>query len=883
MATFVWAAAAGGNWSVGANWQVGGVAQAAPPTANDDVLIGSGTGATQQNITVDANSVCQSLDCTGYTGTFTINASITLSIGSGTPGPGNVALKFVSGMTFASGNSSTFFFVSTSATVQTVSFAGPTNINAQLRNVQFTGSGGSWQLTSALNNSSAGANITHTRGTLDTNGQTVSTSTFASSSGLTRTLTLGASSITVSASSSSSWGVTSGGLTLSNNTATVTVTGASGGFFSSSMNWVGLSIVFNGSGSQNINGPSGVFTCANLTRTGTAAKTDTFTYSGTNLVVTGALNITGSSTTSRILATSSVVANTTTWSAGSISLTNVDFMNVTATGLAANAAWTGTSLGDALGNTNITFDTPATQTWNGNTTGSWSTAANWTSRVPLPQDNVVINGLTSGTLTIDMPRVGASVDFTGSTAGHVTLAVSISIYGSWTYVSTLIVTGNFSFNFAGRGAYTITCAGIGPATSTSISAPGGTYTCLDNFVFQNSGAGLNVNNGTFDANGFNVTFFVLSSFGAGATIRMGSGIWSLTGTGSVWNANGSSILVPSTSTIKITNTSVTAKSFVGAGLTYNNLQINGAASAADVTITGANTFNNITGQANAHLTLTSSTTTTISSLASQGTAGNLFVLDASTSGTQATLSYAGSGVISVDFMSIKDIAALPTSRSVGVLIKMTSKSLTGTLTSSGVILSRAIVHRLTSSLTFTGNLIRSITRTAMTGTLSFTGTLLKKAVKPLTGNLTFTGNITKRDNKALSASLTFVGSLLRAIRHGLTASLTFVGSLRRKAVRTLTGSLSFSGTISRLTRRTLTASVSFVTSFVSFIPSRFRPIGVIVSSFTQTTTDSSRASVASPESRDNIETVQSKTNTESVDTNAQSSIVQSDSNERTVD
>lgn len=53
------------------------------------------------------------------------------------------------------------------------------------------------------------------------------------------------------------------------------------------------------------------------------------------------------------------------------------------------------------------FTTAATQTANGTTSFSWSTAARWTSRVPLPQDNVVINNAfgTSQTVTQDMPRI----------------------------------------------------------------------------------------------------------------------------------------------------------------------------------------------------------------------------------------------------------------------------------------------------------------------------------------------------------------------------------------------------------------------------------------------------------------------------------------------
>jgi hypothetical protein len=62
-------------------------------TAAVDVRLGPGSG----NVTINAAAACRSLDCTGYTGTLTHNSSVTLSIGDGTAGAGNVALKFVSG------------------------------------------------------------------------------------------------------------------------------------------------------------------------------------------------------------------------------------------------------------------------------------------------------------------------------------------------------------------------------------------------------------------------------------------------------------------------------------------------------------------------------------------------------------------------------------------------------------------------------------------------------------------------------------------------------------------------------------------------------------------------------------------------------------------
>src|SRR5215207_283203 len=133
------AAAGGGNWSAGATW-VGGVA----PTAADDAVL----NATSGNVTIDSTAcVCRSLNCTGYTGTLTMAASHTLTIGDATAGASNIALKLVPGMTFvpANGTSSVISFASTSATQQTIDSGGKT-----LGRVNIAGAGSSYILTSAM-------------------------------------------------------------------------------------------------------------------------------------------------------------------------------------------------------------------------------------------------------------------------------------------------------------------------------------------------------------------------------------------------------------------------------------------------------------------------------------------------------------------------------------------------------------------------------------------------------------------------------------------------------------------------------------------------------------------------------------------------------------
>jgi hypothetical protein len=101
-------------------------------------------------------------------------------------------------------------------------------------------------------------------------------------------------------------------------------------------------------------------------------------------------------------------------------------------------------------------------------------------------------------------------------------------------------------------------------------------------------------------------------------------------------------------------TSASTKTFAGGGKTWPTLNQGGAGA---LTIQQSNTFTDITDTAQpATITLTSGTTQTVTQFTASGTAGNLITLNASTPGSQATLTDSG-GANSVSYMDIKDIAA----------------------------------------------------------------------------------------------------------------------------------------------------------------------------------------------------------------------------------
>lgn len=131
------------------------------------------------------------------------------------------------------------------------------------------------------------------------------------------------------------------------------------------------------------------------------------------------------------------------------------------------------------------------------------------------------------------------------------------------------------------------------------------------------------------------------------------GVLYLTGSGSVFTATTATGLT-TTGTGKIALDSASGKTFAGGGASYPKLSNEGA---GVITVTGANTFADITNTVQpTGFILPSSTVTTVSTLTLAGTSGSLVTIDSSTGGIQASLSKA-SGSITVSYLDIQDSLA----------------------------------------------------------------------------------------------------------------------------------------------------------------------------------------------------------------------------------
>lgn len=653
--TATWDATAGSKWSTTS----GGAGGSAVPTAADDVFFDAASGAVTITTSGTTTDVCRSLDCTGFTGTLSHAAATTITIGDATAGASNIALKLVAGMTYTLGNANTsaITFASTSATVQTIDYGGKTT-----GSVEFNGNGGSWQYISSHTIGATGI-LTLTRGTLDTNGQTCSWGRFDGSTTNVRALTLGASQITLTGGNVSHWNMNvTTNLTFNSGTSLITVNSTSNTTFTGG----GLTyydVVINSPGGNNMTF-SGANSFRNFTYNGTVGDFNPLPLPvGVTQTCSGTFTATGGSNIRRVRIFTVTPGSTATISAASVSLTNVDFMDITGAGA---ASWTGTSLGDMLGNSGITFTTPRTL-YRVGAGGNWTSTA-WSlssggatgQAAPLAQDDVFVDANASGTINYGggistESNIGKNIDFTGFAGTWSGGTTNISLFGSLTVSSGLTMGSNQSLHFKGRSSHTITTNGKTLSGSTTITAPTGTYTLQDNLTISST---LTLVAGTFTANNFNVscTIFTTSTTTT-RVLNMGSGTWSVTGTGTVWNAGNAtgSTINADTSTIAITDTSASNKTFSSTtGVsTYNNISITVGGAGLVIFSSTTKQFKDFTVTGGAKSIQLQGNLNITGNFNVLGTAGNLVSITSNSAGSARNLSKS-SGTVSADYLSLQD-------------------------------------------------------------------------------------------------------------------------------------------------------------------------------------------------------------------------------------
>jgi hypothetical protein len=656
-----------GNWNDTARWSTssGGAGGASLPRSHDDVVFDSLSNATAYTATVNAitgGNRCKALTVAGpLVGNVTLAGSTALFIHDDITLPATGLTRTYSGAITLTGTGA-----GKTITTNGVTLPSATTIN---------GVGAEWALADALNMGSSA--LTVTNGSFDTADYNLTCGNITSNSSNTRTLDFGSS--TISSVGNFTFGTTettraaltfSAGTSQLNFTDFVVLSGNNQTFYN-------VSYTNTVSGTYTINGAN---TFNNLTvagRTsaglGVLSLTDDQTINGTLTLSAG------TNATMRTFVRSNTIGTTRTLTCAAVaSLTDIDFRDITIAGAAAPVS--GTRLGDCKGNSGITFVAGANKYWNLAAGGNWGGAIGWATssggavsndNFPLAQDTCLFEatGLNSGsTVTVNAGYNIGTLDMSARTTNTMTLATisnAPSIYGNWINGTGVTLTGTGTLIFAGRGSQTITSAGVTFTQPFTIDTPSGSVTLQDAFFpNRNTSSAVILTSGTLDASGYNVTFSgstsgMQSSGAATRAISFGSGTWTFAGSFSAFTATSTNLTVTGTGTISLTS-APSEKTFAGGGLSYSGITVN-QGGAGTLSISGNNTFANITNTATGATTINFGTTTQrVADFTATGTAGNVLTIKGTSATSPCTLIHIGAGDIDIDYVTITGVRAYQT-------------------------------------------------------------------------------------------------------------------------------------------------------------------------------------------------------------------------------
>lgn len=656
--TGTWDATTTTNWSATS----GGAGGVSVPTSADAVIFDSASNATAYTVTCTATQL--------RTGSLTFagpaSGNVTWAGSAPIAMHGNVTLP-ATGMTRSYTGAITLTGSATGRTITTngVSVVSPVTVN---------GVGCGWSLGSAWISASS---FTITNGAFDTANYAL-TGAFVSFGLNTRSITLGSSTIT-STVTPIDFGSTESvraALTFNCGTSTITTSSSASGFNGNNQTFYDVSFTNTSAGTVTI---SGTNTFNNLLFTGitVAGLKNVSVFS--NQTINGTLTLSaGTNATMRTFVRSDVIGTTRTLTCAAFSGTDADFRDIIIAGAAAPVS--GTRLGDAKGNSGITFDAGVPKYWNLAGNQNWSATA-WAlssggspsvNNFPLAQDTAIFESTspaTGATTTINATYNIGTIDMSARTSNTMTLATGTTtpaIYGNWINGTGTTLGGTGALTFAGQGSQTLTSAGRTFTQDIRIDTPSGSVTLQDTFVSNAASSGaLTVAGGTFNANSFNVTFtdtnvqLNFSSTSKTRTVAVGSGTWTIaSGNAGAWNvANPTNLTVTGTGTLSLTG--AVAKTFAGGSISYSGITLN-QGGAGTLTITGNNTFANITNTysaTGATIINMGTTTQTVAAFTAKGEAGRVLTVKGSSAASPATLVLTTGTVTTPDYLAITGVRA----------------------------------------------------------------------------------------------------------------------------------------------------------------------------------------------------------------------------------
>jgi hypothetical protein len=536
---------------------------ASVPTAADSVFFDANSNNSNNAFTVTmANTprVCNDFTASGLDGVMTL---------AGT----SIGLIVSGSLTFQATNFTRTYTGVTTFNATTTGKTITTNGVAFGASIVFDGVDGGWTLGSAINYGSSINQLILTNGTFDTSSSgnyAVTGGSFSSSNSNVRNINLNASTLTL-ASTSLPWSMaTSTSATLNAGTSTINCTSqATYTFAGGGLTFYNVAIAQTDISSPTITGAN---TFNNLSITGqTTIGIGTLGISA-DQTINGTFTVSAGTTSAyRIGIYSSTFGTTRTLTCAAVSFTDVDFRDITISGAASPAS--GTRLGNAKGNSGITF--PAAKTvyyrqtgsadWGATGSGSWSATSGGAldaTQFPLAQDTAVFPAATypasGSTTTINAAYNIGTIDMSLRTSNTMTLATgttSLLVGGNWTNGTGTTLSGSGIISFSGRTTQQITSAGKAFSQPIEINSPSGSVTLQDNFT--NSATNIaTLTAGTLSLQSFKFQTSTFSSSNSNTrTIAFGTGNITCTDTGTVWTtATVTGLTTTGTQVVNITNT-----------------------------------------------------------------------------------------------------------------------------------------------------------------------------------------------------------------------------------------------------------------------------------------------------------------------------------------
>lgn len=587
-----------GLWSGASNpsrWSStsGGVTNATAPTWANDVYFDNLSNTASYNVTVSPLASCNNLYILPPSGN-----SVTLGTSSNT-------LSIYGGLYVGSSNVNLNYTGTINLLAQESGYVIRTNNANMLCNLSFSGVGGGWTFASDFKNTPSG-NISISSGTVNFASYNISTSNIQTSGSNTKTLNLSSSIVTLS--SNTPFLIGGSNVNIIPGTSTINVS-SNNPTFNLSNAYVLYDVNFTGNTISTAS-ISGNISFHNLTFAGKVSNNiSTVILSGNNQL-SGTLTISPPSMSgnSRYFIRSDTYATPRRLTANTFNLTDVDFRDIINTG----TTWTGTRLGDAGGNQGITFDAPKTVYWNLAGSQVWSSNA-WaitqtgtpdSNNFPLPQDTAIFtdtNPAASSIITVNDNYNIPGIDFSARSAALTFNTSTLSLYYHGSLSTRKSITQN------GSGTIFLANRSNNATIIINASTQNLPYVILSKDKTVVLGGAFSTSNtithlhGTLDTNSYSLSCLSLNSIGSNTrTLNLNSSTITVTGTGTTWNCSGTGLTINSnTSNIFMYAASFNSpRTFAGGGFTYYNIKNGVNLSAPGIlTITGNNTFNNISSSA----------------------------------------------------------------------------------------------------------------------------------------------------------------------------------------------------------------------------------------------------------------------------------------------